>query len=484
MGIVRKQSINNSIITIIGFGIGALNTLYLYTNFLTDEYYGLVAVILATAALLMPLFSFGVHNALVKFYSSFKEKNEVDSFLNLMLFLPMLLIISIAIFSFFANDLIGDFLAGENVLVKDYVWYIFLIGLAMAYFEVFYAWARVQLKSVFGNFMKEVFGRLCIAILLVLVYFKVITVDFFLMALVGVYMLRMAIMKGYAYYLRPPSLRLKLPKNTRNIVKYAVLIILGGSAAVVLLEVDKFMLNQYVDIENVAYYSVAVFIATVIAVPSRSMHQITYPLTAKLLNTNNKTELEKLYKKSSLTLFILAGILFLLIVLNLGDLYVLVPESYRGGTFVVFLIGLAKVYDALLGNNNSILYNSDYYRAILILGVLLAAMVVVLNFVFIPNFGMDGAAWATLIAITVYNTIKLVYVKKKFNMHPFTGGSLKVFFLLFLMGFVFYFVDFNFHPVINIALKSVLMIVIYGFALYRFNISEDVSAVFSKYLGM
>jgi len=482
MGIVRKQSINNTIITVIGFGIGALNTLYLYTNFLTDEYYGLVSVILATAALLMPLLSFGVHNTLVKFYSSFTSKKETDSFLNLMLFLPFALIVPIAIFSYVAIDFIADFLSSENELVKDYVWHIFLIGIAMAYFEVFYAWARVQLKSVFGNFMKEIFGRLCIAVLLILVSFKTITVDQFLIALVVVYILRMAIMKGYAYYLKPPSLIFKLPKNTKAIIKYAALIILGGSAAVVLLEIDKFMLNQYVDIEKVAYYSVAIFIATIIAVPARSMHQITYPLTAKLLNANDKPELEKLYKKSSLTLLILAGILFLLIVLNLQDLYNLVPETFRGGAFVVFLIGLVKVYDALLGNNNSILYNSNYYRAILIFGVFLAAITILLNYLFIPKFGMDGAACATLIAFAVYNTIKLLYVKKKFNMLPFTSGSAKVLFLLLLIGGIFYFINFNFHPIVNIALKSVLMIAVYGFVIYRFKISEDVNEVIAKYL--
>ena len=482
MGIVRKQSINNTIITVIGFGIGALNTLYLYTNFLTDEYYGLVSVILATAALLMPLLSFGVHNTLVKFYSSFTRKKETDSFLNLMLFLPFALIVPIAIFSYVANDFIADFLSSENELVKDYVWHIFLIGMAMAYFEVFYAWARVQLKSVFGNFMKEIFGRLCIAVLLILVSFKTITVDQFLIALVVVYILRMAIMKGYAYYLKPPSLIFKLPNNTKAIIKYAALIILGGSAAVVLLEIDKFMLNQYVDIEKVAYYSVAIFIATVIAVPARSMHQITYPLTAKLLNSNDKPELEKLYKKSSLTLFILAGILFLLIVLNLHDLYSLVPETFRGGAFVVFLIGLVKVYDALLGNNNSILYNSNYYRAILIFGVFLAAITILLNYLFIPKFGMDGAACATLIAFTIYNTIKLLYVKMKFHMLPFTSGTAKVLLLLLLIGGIFFFINFNFHPIVNITLKSVLMIAVYGFVIYHFKISEDVNEVISKYL--
>ena len=67
MGIVLKQSFQNTIVTYIGFAIGAINTLFLYTNILEPEYYGLVTFILATAALLMPLMAFGVHNTMVKF---------------------------------------------------------------------------------------------------------------------------------------------------------------------------------------------------------------------------------------------------------------------------------------------------------------------------------------------------------------------------------------------------------------------------------
>ena len=80
-----------------------------------------------------------------------------------------------------------------------------------------------------------------------------------------------------------------------------------------LLDIDKTMLNQYVKIENIAYYSVAIFIATVIAVPSRAMHQITYPITAKLISENKWLELNELYKKSSVTLQVIGGLIYMTI---------------------------------------------------------------------------------------------------------------------------------------------------------------------------
>lgn len=482
MGIVTKQALNNTIITYLGFGVAAINTLFLYTNFLTDEYYGLVTVILSTSAVLMPLLAFGVPNTLVKFYSSFKKADNIAAFETLMLLLPLLLILPLALVTFGFTDTIGEFIAKENHIVKDYVWYIFLIGMSLAYFEVFYAWSKVQMKSVFGNFMKEVFNRVGVMLLLFLIYFDVISVDFFLKALVGLHLLRTLIMKIYAYGLKMPKLNFDFPANTRAILNYSALIILGGSAAVIILEIDKVMINQFILIENVAYYGVATYIATTIIVPSRAMHQITYPLTAELLNHGDHDGLESLYKKSSLTLFIASGILFVLIVTNLNDLFLILPVEYRGGFVIVFLIGLTRVYDSVLGNNNAIMYNSDYYKTLLAMGVLLAVLVILLNLLFIPKYGLNGAAWASFIAVAIYNTIKLFYVRAKFNMIPFSLETLKVFGLLLVIGGVFYVVRLPFHALVNIGIKSAVTILLYVGILYRFKISEDVYRLLNKYL--
>lgn len=482
MGIVLKQSLNNTIVTYIGFAIGAVNTLFLYTNFMQADHYGLVQVVLSVAAVLMPILAFGVPNALVKFYSSFKSEKDQESFLTMMLFLPLLFILPVALLSYVSNEAIGNLLSNKNPIVRNYVWHIFFAGMAMAYFEVFYAWARIRMKSVFGNFLKEIFCRVGQSVLLVLLYFNYIGIEGFINALVGFYLLRMLIMKLYAYKLRMPKVHFSLPGNWKDIVKYSGLIILGGSTAIVLMEVDKVMLNNFLELENVAYYAVAGFIASTIAVPSRAMHQITYPMTAEYLNKKDTVSLKQLYQKSSLTLFIIAGLLFLLIILNLEDLYQLLPKAYTGGFLIVFWIGLAKVYDSLLGNNNAILYNSDFYRSILFFGVLLAFMAVGFNLWLIPAYGIKGAAIASFSAFFIYNTLKLYYVKSKFHISPFTLETVKVLGLLLLVGVLFYLFQFEFHPIINILLKSFLIAVMYVGILYRFKISEDVYGILSKFL--
>ncbi|WP_179344829.1 oligosaccharide flippase family protein [Winogradskyella ursingii] len=484
MGIILNQSLKNTISTYAGFGIGAINTLFLYTNFLTDEYYGLVAFVLSAANIMMPFTAFGVHNAIIKFYSSFKTKNSINSFLTLMLFLPLVFIIPVSIIGFFAYDTIGTLLSNENPIVGNYVWHILVLAISMSYFEIFFAWSKVHMQTVFGNIMKEIFHRACIMILLFAVYLEWLTVEHFMVGLVLVYLLRMFLMQMYAYSLRLPRLKFQKIEKLPNVLKYAGLIIIAGSVAMLILDIDKFMIGRMMQIENVAYYSVAIFIATVIAVPQRAMHQIMMPLTAQYLNQKDKRALADLYKRSSLSLLIVSGFIFLLIILNINQLYQILPNEFTGGLFVVFLVSLAKLYDNCLGNNNAILFNSDYYRIVLFFGVLLAIMAIVLNAIFIPIYGIEGSAFATFMAVVIYNTLKIGFVKRKFNMQPFGTDSLKVFLLLIVFSLVFYFWEFPFYPVINIILKSAVIGLFYFGFVYKLNLSEDISIQIKKWLKL
>ena len=481
MGIILNQSFKNMITTYFGFGIGAVNTLFLFTYFLEKEYYGLVSFLLSAANLVWPLMAFGVHNTLVKFYSSYKTKPDRDKLLNLILILPIGVSAILGIIGFISYDLLLDYFGSGNDLVQPYIWLIFVIALATAYFEVFFAWSKVNFQSVFGNLMKEVFHRICIMLLLFAVYFAWISVNQFIYAMAGVFVLRAVAMQVYAFSLYLPKFSFAMPSNLLSVLKYSALILIAGSVAVILLDLDKVMIEHYLPIGEVAVYGIAVYIATVISVPQKAMHQIMHPLTASMLNEKDKTGLADLYKRSSLTLLVVSAIIFILILINLNQLYRLIPEEYQISTVIVLLISLVKLYDNMLGNNNSILFNSDYYRLVLVFGVLLAILAFVFNLLLIPEFGILGAAIATFLAFFIYNTSKIFIVLSKFKMHPFSLKTLNILLFSALLTLGFYFWEFGFHPIINILLKSGIVSIIYIAVALKFSFSEDVTVMVAKY---
>ncbi len=189
MGIVLNQSLKNTIITYIGFAIGGINTIYLYPVFLGATFYGLTNYVTSCANVIMPLFAIGMQNTLVKFYSQYETEEEKSRFLSFTVLFPLLSIIPFLLIGLFFYDEVLFFLSKKNLIVKSYIWLIPIIGLSMAYFEIFYAWARVHMHSVFGNFIKEVGLRLFSLVLLIAVYYNWLTVEGFVYATTVLYIL-------------------------------------------------------------------------------------------------------------------------------------------------------------------------------------------------------------------------------------------------------------------------------------------------------
>jgi O-antigen/teichoic acid export membrane protein len=287
-------------------------------------------------------------------------------------------------------------------------------------------------------------------------------------------------MMVYAMRVKRPVFKFQIPKNTKEIVSYSLFIIASGTVSVMLFDFDKVIIPAYQNISTNAFYSVAVFIAMVIAVPSRAMMQIIYPITAQLLNENKLEELNVLYKKSAINLQVFGGLIMLCIFLNCKELYQLIPKEYSGGIAVVFLIGLSKFYDLIIGNNAAIILNTKYYRWFLFFGIALVTLMIGLYVILIPIYGIVGAALATLISIIIYNTIKVFFVFWKLNLTPFTIKTVYSFGIISFVFLMFYFWDFTFHPIINIILKSILVLITYSFLNYKLKISIEMNQIFDS----
>ncbi|SDS21287.1 Membrane protein involved in the export of O-antigen and teichoic acid [Polaribacter sp. KT25b] len=495
MGIVIKQSFKNTLFIYLGFAVGGINTLVLYTRFLEDEYYGLVTFLLATSNILMPLIALGIHHTIVKFFSSYFTKIDKDKFLSSVLFLPLLIAIPIGFFGDLFYEQISNHLSVKNPIIKEYTFVIYLVAFACAYFEVFYAWAKVNFQTVFGNILKELYNRVAVMILLFAVYFQWITKSEFIYYLTGAYFIRMLLMMFYAFRLYLPKFTFQRPDNFKEVLSFSFYIILAGSAGAIILDIDKFMIPGKESLETAAYYTVAVFIGSFIEAPSRAMLNILQPLTSKTLNEKNHLEVASLYKKSSINLLIISGFFFVLINANINELFRLLPVQYAGGALVVFMISLLKLYNGFLGNNGAIINNSKYYKITLPYSLIMAISVYFLNklFYYELDMGTDGLALATLIVIFSANTSKIFFVKRKFSMTPFTDKSFIMVLVIAVLYLLFNFWDFPIHninvfnfpidPIINIILKSAIIAVIYLFLIIKLNISTEISGLFKRFIS-
>ena len=479
MGIVINQSIKNTVFTYLGFLLGAFNVLFLYTYFLSDEYHGLLAFIISTATIMMPFISLGVHNAIIRFYSSFNSKLELNSFMTSMTLIPLINILIVISIGLTSMNFISSLLPDNDYINKVNIWAIIIMAASLSYFEVFYSLVKVKLDSVFGNFLKEIFHRVCIFLLIFLIHFNYINEQGFIISVVFVFFLRTIIMMIYAFQKNKFSFYYIKLKKSNEIYNYLFIICLAGAVANTILEVDKFMIGKYLEISEVAYYAVAIYICSIITVPRRALFQIANPLSSKLLNENNFKELDILYKKSSLNLLIICGLVFLLITINLSEIYSFLPDSYNKVTNVIYLISFTKLFNAYLGNIDGIIFNSKYYSIVVFVGVLITAVTIYLNYLLIPTYGLEGAAFSSFIAFCIYNTFKLFIVSSKFNLNPFTKKTFLVLVLIFVCFIFSLNITLNFNVYLNIIIQTLVLTIFYFFIVVYFNLSEDINKILS-----
>ena len=482
MSIVVKQSFFNLITIGVAFIIGAVNTLYLYPTFLGSKLQGLVIALLAISNIIQPFLSFGTQHAVIRFYSRYRSSKEKNAVLTLSLIIPIIVTAVVIPLFYLYYDQIKVLLFQTENAFSQYAYVIIFIAVSTSFFEIFYSWVRVKLKSVFGNFLKELYPRLLVTFLLISYTLDYLDFENFILYLIYGYYLRLLIVMVYSFIINKPKISFYFKNDFKEILRYSFLILLSGAASSIILDIDKSMLSSILTVENVAYYSVAIFIAAVIEIPGRAMFQILSPIVAEVINKNNKKKLKYLLKKSSTNLVLVSSLFFLIINLNLNDFYeMLNQEGYNKGIPIVIIVSFAKLYSMSIGCINNIISNSKYYYYIFWFSIISSVLAVVLNLYLIQDYGIIGAAYATFLVILIMNSLKLYLVNIKFKIHPYSYDTIKIIILTTFIYIIFNNLKLTFEPVISIAVKSALILILYTLAAYIFKLSDDVNIFIDKF---
>lgn len=481
MGIVAKQSFYNSISIGVAFLIGAVNTVYLYPTYMGSTLQGLVVALLALSNLVQPFISFGVQFAVIKFYSSCKTKEEKDRLLSFSLLIPILIFLLILVLSFISWESITAFVAKENPEIGQYAFMILAVAFSTAMFEVFYNWLRIQLYSVYGNFLKEFYPRALIFVLLVVYAFGGLNLQGFIWVLIIGYYLRLFLVVAYSLSLYRPKISWELMRSHGDVLRYSFFIFMSGTAASLILDIDKSMISNVLTVENVAYYSVAIFIAAVIEFPGRAMFQIISPLVAKAINDQDNLTVSRLLKQSANNLLLVSGLLFLLINLNLNDFYAWVNlGDYAVALDVVLVVSLGKLFSMSMGCLNNIITNSKYYPYVFWFSIGSAVLAVLLNLYLIEQYGIIGAAYATLMVIVLVNLLKILLVQLTFRINPYGRSSLLTLTVIALIYIIFNSIQFNYEPFLSLVIRSVLIGLIFSLLAYVLGLAKDFQKLAQK----
>tara|TARA_B110000240_G_C13486001_1_gene447433 strand:- start:528 stop:1982 length:1455 start_codon:yes stop_codon:yes gene_type:complete len=479
VGVIRNQSIKNSISFYIGMSIGAVNTILIYPNVFKDnpEHFGLIQILIAYAIVVSTFTTLGIPKTFVKFFPLIKEKGQLY-FLSLI----------IPLFGFFFACLVYWLFKEQifelfnlSVLLKENFFYIIILVFFIGFYDVLTAISRSYLSAAIPIFINEVFLKFYSMSILMFHWFGYIDFTSFLKIYLFGYFLKFAIL--FAIQLKNDRVHLSLSimgLNIKEMVSYGLYVLVGGASIIIVTRLDMMMIGSLLNLEQVAFYTVAFFIGNAIKIPGKSIISISSPLIAKAWFKQDMKEIQTIYSKSSINQLIIGGVLFLCIWINIDDIFLLLPEKFMQGKWVVFYIGIAQLFSMASGVNAAIIINSKFYRYDLYTNIILFFLTLITNFVLIPIYGIDGAAIATALSIFFFNFIRIVLLKIKIKMHPFSKDTVITILLLVGLYFILSLLPHMGYPFVDIVLKSLLVFIVVIPSVFYLNLSEDITIIINE----
>lgn len=183
--------------------------------------------------------------------------------------------------------------------------------------------------------------------------------------------------------------------------------------------IDILLLSKYHTFETVAYYSVAVKLATVTALALQSVNIIVAPKIAEIYSNNDRGALNKLVRNSSRLILAMSLPTLLILAIFSNFALSLFGEGYTQAKTPLLILLFGQLFNSLCGPVGvymNMTRKQNQLQKILLLGLVIN---IILNIIFIPKYGMIGASVSTAFSIVIWNLIAAMYTLKKDNIRTF-----------------------------------------------------------------
>ena len=504
MGVVVRQSIKGAIMNYLGVIVGFFTTFFIVTKYLTTEEVGLTRVLVDASILLSGLAQLGTSTSAMRYYPYFKDEKERDhGFFGWSVIIPFVGFIIFSILFFVFKQPIENYFSQNSELFVDYIYFVIPMSFFMTYLLVFETNSNLLMRIVIPKFIREVGIRLMTLVVYLLYAFDVINLDGMVISLCLTYGIATVLNIIYLFSLKKVSFKIEpayVSKWLRKDFIFYTLFLIATSLAGNLIPVlNTFFVSGKLGLAVAGINTIAVYIASIVEIPYRSLAAISRPHISQGMKDNNMLDVNNMTKNVSLHQFMASMFIFFLIWINIDLVYSLIPNGnvYDEAKFVVLILSVVKIINTSLNVGATVLSYSKYYYYSLLFTVILTVTAIYMNIKLIPIWGMEGAALASLVSYIVYYAFLLTFVNWKIKVSPFSIKELYTM-LIVLSMFVIDFLLQNYiseyiisifnveligrilDSIVRTSVLSVLGIVI----IYKSKISKQVNDIIDKFLSM
>ena len=420
---IAKKSLYVLLIRILGVSVLFGFTLFL-TNFFPAEDVGKYDFVRSVLNIVGGIALLGTNQSIIYYSGMLEAKNNLASIKPLyykmlkLIILSSLLILLTFNFAFSEEFISMVFKKSDayNLILKTLFALIFFT-VTMLNIDTIRALQKTVISELFRNIFRYV-PVLLGAILIYILEKTQLIVDVYLIG----FLILCFMSTAYAFCLlrkkrfnKPPSFFF----TYKEIFLASYPMAISAIAYFIMQGIDVLILTIYSSFESVAYYSVAVKLSTLTALSLLSVNIVVAPKIAEIYEKRKTDELQLLIKKSTRLIFVISIFLLSFIFLFSEHILSLFGPNYIVASAPLVILLSAQLYNSLSGPSAIYLNMTGKQRAlnlILIIGLLTN---IFLNLYLIPNYGMNGAAIATLVSLVLWNSMAAIYIYFKDSIKVF-----------------------------------------------------------------
>lgn len=478
---VNDQALRNFLSVLFGFALGGVNNLVILPWAFAGDLgeWGLVRIVMAWGTLIAPILLFGAPAAMNRYSGVMGRKQQIPQLIGTLIRPSIVLFAAcIALPAFLFPDSVSKLLQLGEEQRSAVQPIAILVAIIMA--QLFLAsFLSTKLKTSLSTFFQETVFKLGYAGLALSLGLGYLSKPHFLPAFIGLnfFVLLALLAQALANQFKVDLRGLKKSEHRKEIRHYGGALMIGSSAIIILNQLDIIMVGSLLGLDQVPVFTVAVFIATVTALPTRASIRLLTPLISRALDQHDADEIKRLTQLSHRTLLLGCGWVLTCLWVATPEIDQLIPSEFQGLSMVILALGSMKLIQGSSTGSSVLLSQSNHYQKVMVLNWGMLAVAIPLNLLFIPQSGLGlgvlGAALATLITVGLSTLAKQVIIWHIWKRFVPNVQTLMICGILLIPAVSLVHWTPSWHPVIALLVKSTVVTAWAAFGTIRFNLAPE-----------
>jgi len=247
--------------------------------------------------------------------------------------------------------------------------------------------------------------------------------------------------------------------------------------------VDVLMVGMLLSGTIVGIYNVSIMLTTALAIPLGAFGQLFPPIASRLYSEGNIEELQALYTHITRWVFTLALFPAAAMTIFAEEVLTIFGPSFAAGVPILTLFVVGQLTNAAVGPSGYVLMMTGHQKLTMANQWLLGTCNIVLNYVFINEFGGIGAALATGGILALTNIIRVAEVWYTERLLPYSVTFVKPIVACVMASAVMVAVRLKLSGVSLLIAGGILGAVVFGATLLQLGIEDEDKEFFSKLLS-